>query len=107
MKQAQGTGDGTMGRRPKGELRRGWTTGACAAAATKAAYLALLTGRFPDPVSVRLPGGEQPRFDLAESSLRRDRIHAAARNKIPARSDTGVDRQRSTWRTAAATAAFA
>ena len=42
-------------RKPAGELRRGWTTGACAAAATKAAYLALLTGRFPDPVSIRLP----------------------------------------------------
>jgi cobalt-precorrin-5B (C1)-methyltransferase len=66
-----------MGRRPKGELRRGWTTGACAAAATKAAYLALLTGRFPDPVSIRLPGGEAPRFDLAESSLRPPRATAA------------------------------
>jgi cobalt-precorrin-5B (C1)-methyltransferase len=59
-----------MGRKPAGELRRGWTTGACAAAATKAAYLALLTGRFPDPISIRLPGGETPRFDLAERSLR-------------------------------------
>ncbi len=58
-----------MGRKPNPELRRGWTTGACAAAATKAAYLALLTGRFPDPVSIRLPGGEQPRFDLAERAL--------------------------------------
>ncbi len=58
-----------MGRKPNVELRRGWTTGACAAAATKAAYLALLTGRFPDPVSIRLPGGEQPRFDLAERAL--------------------------------------
>ena len=70
MKQAHGAGDGTMGRKPEGELRRGWTTGACAAAATKAAYIALLTGRFPDPVSIRLPRGERPCFDLAESSLR-------------------------------------
>jgi cobalt-precorrin-5B (C1)-methyltransferase len=59
-----------MGRKPTGELRRGWTTGACAAAATKAAYVGLLTGRIPDPVAIRLPGGEQPRFDLAESRLR-------------------------------------
>jgi cobalt-precorrin-5B (C1)-methyltransferase len=51
----------------RAELRRGWTTGACAAAAVKAAYLALLTGRFPDPVQIRLPRGEKPRFDLAES----------------------------------------
>ena len=48
-----------------GELRRGWTTGACAAAATRAAYEALVTGRFPDPVSVTLPGGEAPSFPLA------------------------------------------
>ena len=46
------------------ELRRGWTTGACAAAATRAAYTALVTGRFPDPVSVTLPGGEAPSFPL-------------------------------------------
>jgi len=77
MKRAQGTGDGTMGRKPAGELRRGWTTGTCAAAATKAAYLALLTGRFPDPVAIRLPGGERPSFDLAECSLRPPRASAA------------------------------
>jgi cobalt-precorrin-5B (C1)-methyltransferase len=66
-----------MARKPTGELRRGWTTGACAGAATKAAYLGLLTGRFPDPVSIRLPGGEQPRFDLAETGLRTDQATAA------------------------------
>ena len=47
------------------ELRRGWTTGACATAATKAAYAALLTGAFPDPVSIVLPKGETPAFALA------------------------------------------
>ncbi|MEZ5890588.1 MAG: cobalt-precorrin-5B (C(1))-methyltransferase [Xanthobacteraceae bacterium] len=46
-------------------LRRGWTTGACAAAAAKAAYAALLTGEFPDPVEVALPRGERPAFALA------------------------------------------
>ena len=46
-------------------LRRGWTTGACAAAAAGAAYTALATGRFPDPVQVALPGGERPSFPLA------------------------------------------
>jgi cobalt-precorrin-5B (C1)-methyltransferase len=46
-------------------LRRGWTTGACAAAAAKAAYTALLSGKFPDPVTVSLPRGEQPAFPLA------------------------------------------
>ena len=41
-------------------LRRGWTTGTCATAAAKAAYAALLTGEFPDPVEVTLPRGERP-----------------------------------------------
>lgn len=47
------------------ELRRGWTTGACATAATRAAYQALLTGQFPDPVCITLPKGETPSFALA------------------------------------------
>jgi cobalt-precorrin-5B (C1)-methyltransferase len=51
--------------KPEGELRRGWTTGACATAATKAAFTALLTGKFPDPVSITLPKGETPSFPLA------------------------------------------
>jgi cobalt-precorrin-5B (C1)-methyltransferase len=46
-------------------LRRGWTTGACATAAARAAFTALLTGRFPDPVAIRLPRGEKPSFPLA------------------------------------------
>ena len=54
-----------MARKPDGPLRRGWTTGACATAATRAAYTALLTGAFPDPVAITLPGGEQPAFALA------------------------------------------
>jgi cobalt-precorrin-5B (C1)-methyltransferase len=46
-------------------LRRGWTTGACATAAAKAAYTALLTGEFPDPVEITLPRGERTAFALA------------------------------------------
>lgn len=49
------------------QLRYGWTTGACATAATKAAYTALLTGDFPNPVTIRLPKGQMPSFDLAKS----------------------------------------
>lgn len=57
-------------RRPEGtELKRGWTTGACATAATKAAYTALLTGSFPDPVSIKLPKGQEPAFALAREAL--------------------------------------
>jgi len=58
-----------MSRRPSGPLRRGWTTGACAAAAARAAAEALLTGVFPDPVGIRLPGGECPSFPLALREL--------------------------------------
>jgi len=47
-------------------LRRGWTTGACSAAAAKAACAALLTGEFPDPVEIGLPGGRRAAFALAE-----------------------------------------
>jgi len=46
-------------------LRRGWTTGACATAAAKAAYFGWVTGAFPDPVSITLPGGQCPAFALA------------------------------------------
>ncbi|MEU1016155.1 cobalt-precorrin-5B (C(1))-methyltransferase [Streptomyces sp. NPDC005900] len=46
-------------------LRSGWTTGACATAATTAAYTALLTGDFPDPVTITLPKGQTPAFALA------------------------------------------
>jgi cobalt-precorrin-5B (C1)-methyltransferase len=50
-------------------LRRGWTTGACATAASKAAYTALLTGMFPDPVEISLPRGERPSFALATTRM--------------------------------------
>ena len=53
-------------------LRYGWTTGACATAATKAAYHALVTGTFLDPVAITLPKGHTPSFPLADSSLRPD-----------------------------------
>jgi cobalt-precorrin-5B (C1)-methyltransferase len=51
--------------KPEAPLKRGWTTGACATAAVKAAYTALLRGTFPDPVTITLPKGEQPSFALA------------------------------------------
>jgi cobalt-precorrin-5B (C1)-methyltransferase len=54
-----------MARQETTPLRRGWTTGACAAAAARAAFAALLTGDFPDPVAIRLPRGETPSFPLA------------------------------------------
>lgn len=50
-------------------LRRGWTTGTCAAAATKAACQALLEGHFPPIVEVTLPGGQRPAFVLAQETM--------------------------------------
>ncbi|MCZ1016780.1 cobalt-precorrin-5B (C(1))-methyltransferase [Streptomyces noursei] len=50
-------------------LRHGWTTGACATAASSAAYAALLGGEFPDPVTITLPKGQTPSFALAVEKL--------------------------------------
>ena len=58
-------------------LRRGWTTGTCAAAAAKAAYAGLLGGDFPDPVEITLPRGERVAFALAETSHGRGVASAA------------------------------
>ena len=57
------------GRERSTGLRYGWTTGACATAATTAAYTALLTGEFPDPVRIDLPRGLHPSFALATERL--------------------------------------
>lgn len=50
---------------PPKELRRGWTTGACATAAVKAALERLWGGAFPEAVRITLPRGERPVFDVA------------------------------------------
>ena len=46
-------------------LKRGWTTGACATAATKAGLYALWSGEKLDVVSITLPKGEQPLFRIS------------------------------------------
>ncbi|WP_417688200.1 cobalt-precorrin-5B (C(1))-methyltransferase [Roseibium sp.] len=51
------------------ELRRGWTTGACATGAAKAAFQALVSGDFPDPVEITLPRGGTTSFCLASHIL--------------------------------------
>jgi cobalt-precorrin-5B (C1)-methyltransferase len=50
-------------------LRKGWTTGTCAAAAAAAAYQAFLTGDFPDPVQVSLPRGGTVSLPLSRREL--------------------------------------
>ncbi len=54
-----------MARKPTGDLRRGWTTGACATAAVKAGLMALWGDGFPREVGITLPRGETPVFPLA------------------------------------------
>jgi cobalt-precorrin-5B (C1)-methyltransferase len=58
-----------MARKPEGKLRRGFTTGACAAAAARAAYQAVLTGTFPEQVTIRLPKGDAPSFRIEKRAL--------------------------------------
>lgn len=60
---------GAAGDMAKDALRKGWTTGACAAAAAAAAYEALTIGTFPDPVRITLPGGREAGFPLASHHL--------------------------------------
>lgn len=70
MTQAAGRSEagGRSGQLRSSGLRPGWTTGACAAAAARAAYVGLRTGAFPDPVRVVLPGSE-PAFALTSYEL--------------------------------------
>ena len=67
-------GEGAMGGREaqlkRSGLRSGWTTGACATAATTAAYTALLTGEFPDPVTITLPKGAGVLFGIPAFHVR-------------------------------------
>jgi cobalt-precorrin-5B (C1)-methyltransferase len=49
--------------------RTGFTTGTCAAAATKAAVMALMGSASPDSVEVMLPDGSQVRIPIEEAGL--------------------------------------
>jgi cobalt-precorrin-5B (C1)-methyltransferase len=65
-----------MDRQDPAPLRRGWTTGACAAGAAKAAFQALVGKGFPDPVEIALPRGGRVAFALA--TAKRDGDSATA-----------------------------
>jgi len=49
---------------PKGDLRWGYSTGACATACTKAALLALIEQEDQGAVTIRLPGGQEVLFKI-------------------------------------------
>ncbi len=61
--------------RPKA-LRTGFTTGACSAAAAKAACVALLTGAAPAEVEIPFPAGTRHRFTVAECRIDADQATA-------------------------------
>ncbi len=65
----------------KSDLRTGYTTGSCAAAAAAAACQSLLSRRKLKNVTIRLPGGQTPKFEVedvmffdggAQASVRKD-----------------------------------
>lgn len=51
------------------QLRKGWTTGACATAAAKAAFVGLITGEIPAQIVVLLPRGQTPTFAITQSEI--------------------------------------
>ena len=57
---------------PSSHLKRGWTTGSCATAATRAALEGLMTGAVPDPVEIALPNGTRVAFAVAEQEIGAD-----------------------------------
>ena len=69
-------------------LRLGYTTGSCAAAAAKAAAVLLLTGRAPDTISLRTPGGVL--LDLAVEEARAGKDWAECAVKKDAGDDPDV-----------------
>jgi len=56
------------GRRKRGN-RTGFTTGACSAAAARAATLGLVTGQVPDSVLCRLPNGQEVTFAVIDGRV--------------------------------------
>lgn len=62
------------------KLRRGWTTGACATAALKAALLRLWGGSAPERVRITLPRGERAEFAVAFCQAGPDRAVNCAPN---------------------------
>ena len=65
-----------MTKRLTTNLRFGWTTGTCATAAVNAAYMALITGAFPDRVSVVTPGGKVADLEVAFTDQGQDWVKA-------------------------------
>ena len=59
-------------------LRFGWTTGTCATAAVNAAYTAMVTGQFPDRVTIVTPSGKNADLEVADRAAGETVADAAA-----------------------------
>jgi cobalt-precorrin-5B (C1)-methyltransferase len=64
-----------MEKKAKG-TRKGYTTGACSAAAARAAVLGLVDGAVPETVDCDLPNGQRVRFTVCDGYCDRDAAHA-------------------------------
>ena len=58
--------------RLQSNLRFGWTTGTCATAAVNAAYTAMVTGQFPDRVTIVTPSGKNADLEVAMTEVGED-----------------------------------
>lgn len=62
-------------KKPKG-TRKGYTTGACSAAAARAATIGLLTGHVPEQIESLLPNGQRVTFTVTDGSCDATHGHA-------------------------------
>ena len=65
-----------MEEKKKKGTRKGFTTGACSAAAAKAATLGLVTGSVPDVIECRLPNEQLVNFAVLEGACDGEHAHA-------------------------------
>ncbi len=56
--------------------RKGFTTGACSAAAARAAMVGLLEGRVPEQIESLLPNGQRVSFQVVDGWVDADKSHA-------------------------------
>jgi cobalt-precorrin-5B (C1)-methyltransferase len=62
-------------RKPKG-TRKGFTTGACSAAAARAAAIGIVTGQVPEQIESLLPNGQRVSFTVTDGFCDSDHAHA-------------------------------
>ncbi len=63
-------------KKPKG-TRKGYTTGACSAAAARAATIGLISGTVPEQIETLLPNGQRVVFAVQEGWVAKNSAHAS------------------------------